>query len=156
MTEPKNHVCPKVLPSKSDVSGALSVSWARAARSGKGAMADFIETSTKTIDRALTGDSLPSLDKALASLKFNHGALDEVLALYGFGRPPRLEGRAANDLSTVSELSGLVSTFCDALSDGTRDHTETLAIADLVRAIMPALTDILDEANSLRGVRVAS
>ena len=156
MTEPNNHVCPKVSPSKADVSAALSVSWARASRNGKGAMADIIRASTKTIDRALTGDPLPELHTALASLLHDDGALDEVLALYGRGRPPRLAGTAANDLSTVSDLSGLVATFCEALSDGNRDHTETLAIAELVRAIMPALTDILDEANRLRGVKVAS
>lgn len=149
-------VCPITAPAKSDVSAALSVSWARTARiTGKGAMADKLHSSTKTIDRALTGETLPELHTSLASLLADDGALDEVFALYGRGRPPRLNSMAANDLSTVSDLSGLVSAFCHAIQDGQRDHRETLAIADLVRAIMPALTDILDEANRLRGVKAA-
>lgn len=155
MPDRVNQVCPKTAPAKSEVSAALAVGWARAARQGKGAMADKIDASTKTIDRALTGDSLPELHTALASMLADESALDEVLALYGRGRPPRLNSEAANDLATVSDLSGLVAAFCDAIKDGNRDHRETLAIAELVRAIMPALTDILDEANRLRGVKAA-
>lgn len=151
-----NHVCPKVAPDKSEVSAALSVGWARAARSiGKGAFADKIKSCTKTVDRALTGDTVPELHTALASLLADPHALDEVFPLYGFNPPQHRHATAANDLATVSELSGLVSTFCAALKDGNRDHRETLAIADLVRAIMPSLTDILDEANRLRGVKAA-
>lgn len=155
MTETVNQVCPKTAPGKSDVSAALSISWARASAGRKGSMADRMGSCTKTIDRALTGKSLPELHTALASLLVDDGALDEVFALYGRGRPPRLASAAANDLATVSDLSGLVAAFCDAIKDGNRDHRETLAIADLVRAIMPALTDILDEANRIRGVKVA-
>lgn len=155
MPDTSNQVRPAT-PSKSDVSGALSVSWARTARVvGKGAMADRIDGSTKLIDRALIGETVPELHTALASLLADDGALDEVFALYGRARPARLQSEAANDMATVSDLSGLVHAFCDAIKDGTRDHRETLAIADLVRAIMPALTDILDEANRLRGVKVA-
>jgi hypothetical protein len=156
MPDNVNQVCPKTAPDKSDVSAALSVSWARTAqRVGKGTMADKLRSCTKTIDRALTGDSVPELHTALASLLADPNALDEVFALYGFDAPRRRNAEAANDMATVSDLSGLVATFCDALKDGHRDHRETLAIADLVRAIMPSLTDILDEANALRGVKAA-
>lgn len=147
-----NHVRPKVAPAKSDVSAALSVAWARTSRSvGKGAMADKLGSSTKTIDRALTGESLPELHTGLASLLADAAALDEVFALYGFDPPRSRHAQAANDMATVSSLSSVVATFCDALKDGTRNHTETLALADLIRALMPNLEAILDEAGKLRG-----
>lgn len=140
-------------PAKSDVSDALAVGWARASRTlGKGAMADSIGASTKTIDRALTGETLPELHTALASLHAEESALDEVFALYGFERPRRKNAQAANDLATVSGLSSVVAHFCEALSDGSRDHRETLELAELVRKVMPSLTAILDDAARLRGV----
>lgn len=150
---PDNQVRPKTAPEKSDVSGALTVGWARAARKvGKGAMADAIKASPKTIDRALTGETVPELHTALASLLVDPSALDEVFALYGLERPQTAVGQAANDLATVSGLSGVVTAFCKALEDGSRCHTETLELADLVRAVMPALNALMDEANRIRGV----
>lgn len=115
-------------------------------------MADTIEASTKTIDRALTQETLPELHTALASLLADESALDEVFALYGFERPRRKNAQAANDMATVSCLSSVVTTFCEALKDGQRVHTETLDLADKVREVMPSLTALLDEANRIRGV----
>lgn len=150
---PDNQVRPKTAPVKSDVSAALSVAWARASRrAGKGAMADKIGTSTKTIDRALTGETVPELHTALASLLADESALDEVFALYGLNRPRWAHSAAANDLHTVSNLTGLASTFCRALEDGDRDHRETLELADLIRSLKPALAAILAEADHIRGI----
>lgn len=150
----RNRSVPKTAPSKASVSAALSVAWSRTAqRIGKGAFADKIEGCQKTIDRALTGPGLPELHTALASLLADPNALDEVFALYGFDAPRRHPAEAANDLATVSDLSSLIATFCDAIKDGNRNHRETLAIADLVRAVMPSLTGILDQANVIRGIR---
>lgn len=149
-------VRPNLSPSKASVSAALAVGWSRAAqRVGKGAFADRIDANPKTVNRALTGETLPELHTALASLLIDDNALDEVFALYGFDAPRRHPSETANDLSVVSDLSGLVATFCDAIKDGSRDHRETLAIADLVRTVMPSLTGILDQANAIRGVRAA-
>lgn len=144
---------PIAAPAKSDVSSALSVGWARTARKvGKGAMADKIEASTKTIDRALTQETLPELHTTFASLLADDGALDEVFALYGLERPRRKNAQAANDMVTVSCLSSVVTAFCEALKDGKRVHTETLDLADKVREVMPSLVALLDEANRIRGV----
>lgn len=148
-----NQVRPKSAPEKSDVSAALSVSWARAARNaGKGSLADKAKVSTKTIDRALTGETVPELHTALASMLADESALDEVFALYGLDRPRWKHSAAANDLHTVSDLTGLASAFCRALEDGNRDHTETLELARLIRALKPALSAILEEADRIRGV----
>lgn len=153
MPAPSNLVRPQIAPSKSSVSSALAMGWARAANSaGKGAMADIIGACPKTINRALIGENLPELHTALASMLADESALDEVFSLYGLQRPRRKNSEASNDLVTVSCLSNLVSAFCEAISDGKRDHNETLVLADLVRAAMPSLTAILDDADRIRGV----
>lgn len=151
---PDNHVCPKATPSKADVSDALAVCWTRARRAiGKGAFADRIGVDPKTVNRAITGDSVPELHTALASLLIDPDALTEVFALYGLQPPrPMIGADTANDLATVSRLSRVLHSLADAISDGTRDHIETLEVADLVRAAMPDLANILDEASRIRGL----
>lgn len=141
-------------PAKSDVSAALSVGWARASRKvGKGTFADTLGAKAiKTVDRALTGETVPELHTGLASLLADESALDEVFALYGFERPRRKQAQAANDMATVSGLSSVVTAFCEALKDGVRKHNETLELADRVRDVMPSLTSLLDEAARIRGV----
>lgn len=140
-------------PAKSDVSAALAIGWARASSKRKGEFADKIGARTiKTVDRALIGETVPELHTALASLLVDPGALDEVFALYGLERPRHKNAQAANDMATVSCLSSVVTTFCEALKDGQRVHTETLDLADKVREVMPSLTALLDEANRIRGV----
>lgn len=134
---------------KSDVSGKLAASWARVAAGKKGAMADAIGAGTKTIDRALTGETVPELHTALNSLAFDLTALDEVLALYGLKVTP-LASEAANDLHTISSLSNLAGRFASALEDGHRDHRETCEIADAARPLMTALAAICSEADAVR------
>lgn len=156
MAEPAKRVCPKAPIPKSHLSAALAVSWARTAQThGKGVLADAVDGSTKLIDRALTGESVPELHTALNSLRLCPMALDEVFEVYGLHSPrPRLP-EAQNDLETVSGLSGLVAEFCAALADGHRDHRETIALVNMVRPLMPALTQIMREADRLRGVEAA-
>lgn len=153
MSDLHKHVRRNSPVSKTEVSRAIALGWARTASNvGKGAMADKIDGTTKLIDRTLTGESVPELHTALNSLLADHTALNEVFALYGFTPPRKRMPDAQNDLATVSSLSAVVSTFCGALEDGDRNHQETLALADLLRPLMPALVHILDEANRLRGI----
>ncbi|KPH66027.1 hypothetical protein [Novosphingobium sp. ST904] len=72
----------------------------------------------ETIDRALTGESVPELHTALNSLAVDITALDEVFALYGLRVKP-LKAEPANDLATISRLSNLAGQFAEALSDVT-------------------------------------
>ncbi len=131
--------------SKSDVSAALAVGWSRAVRAtGKGTFADKIDSSTKTIDRALIGETLPELHTALASLSADPTALDEVAALYGVRFCP-LTVQAANDLELVGNLSQTVTEFLHRLSDGTRCHRDTAILADLFRRVIPQMQAIVDE-----------
>ncbi|TCM21506.1 hypothetical protein EDF56_101170 [Novosphingobium sp. PhB165] len=150
MTHRTNHVRAIRRNSKSDVQGKLAAGWARVSAGKKGAFVDTIDSSMATVNRALTGDSLPELHTALNSLAFDPTALDEVLALYGVALKP-LTSEPANDLATISRLSNLAGQFAEALSDGHRDHRETCQLADTIRPIMAALTAICLEADQIKG-----
>ena len=148
--------CHQVRPhlrTKSDASAALVIGWARMiARYHQGNFANAMGVDPKTVQRAMSGETTPELHTALNSLLVDPTALNELFALYGFHPPRPRNATAANDMVTVSTMSGVVSQFCDALKDGHRDHRETLQLADAIRDLMPALTAILNEANQLRAV----
>ena len=152
MASKPNHVRPN-LRSKQDVSAALNIGWARmVAKHGRGGFADAMNVDPKTISRALAGDSVPELHTALNSLMLDPTALNELFALYGLTPPRKREAEAANDLHTMTGLSDVLRAFCAALEDGNRDHRETLALADLIRPLMPLLANIVSEANAIKGV----
>lgn len=141
------------IKTKQRVSSALSAGLARiCAGQGKGKVADKIEVSTRTIDNALTGTTLPELHTAFNLLTVDPTALDEVANLYGVVIQPK-QSEAANDLKTASCLSHLAGQIIDALSDGHRDHRETLAIAKHCRPLVKALAALIDEADNISGVR---
>lgn len=148
-----NHVRRRNAKSKSQVSGALAASWARVSANRKGSMADTIEASTKTIDRALTGDSVPELHTSLNSLIFDETALDEVLALYGFtlveiDAPKQSD---AGDMELMSGLGRSLSELIERRRDGSRCHLDTLAMAALFRPLIHRMQAVIAEADSIRG-----
>ena len=149
MSQRSNQVRSIKRQTKSDVQGKLAAAWARVSAGRKGAFADAADTSIATVDRALTGKSVPELHTALNSLAFDPTALDEVFALYGIKVVP-LMTEAANDLNTISSLSNLAGQFAAALSDGHRDHRETCQLADAIRPLMKALGAICAEADAVR------
>lgn len=133
-------------PSKSDVSQALAVGLSRAIRSagGKGTLADNMETSTKTLDRAIIGENLPELHTALAATLTDITALDEVFKLYGF-HAALIRADAANDMALAADLSNTVTEFLKRLADGKRCHIDTGVIAELFRRLIPQMQAIVDE-----------
>lgn len=137
-------------PSKAKVSDALAQDWTGVvARHNRASLADGIDADTKTVNRAITGESMPLLHTALASLLVDPNALDRVLALYGFRLTP-LDRQAANDMHTIAGLSDLITQFCKALEDGMRDHRETCQLADSIRPLMLALASIVEQADQIR------
>jgi hypothetical protein len=149
MPDRRNQVRP-TLVSKSDVSAAISVGWARAARkAGKGAFADALQVDAKTINRALTGETVPELHTALNSALVDPTALQEVMSLYGLElRPAKPE--AANDLDTLAKVSHLAGKWAEALADGRRDHRETCDLADAIRPLLVALSAVVAEAERIK------
>ena len=79
-----NHVRPIRPHSKAQVSGALAAGWARVSAGRKGAFADNIDVDTKTVNRALTGETVPELHTAWNSLADDPTALDELASRLGF------------------------------------------------------------------------
>jgi len=152
MTEIKGKVRMDQLPRKTDVSDALALDWQTVSfRYGKSVLAQTIDADPKTINRAITGETLPELHKALASLLLDPAALQRTMALYGV-RVVLVRAQAANDLSTASSLTDLAGALIRALEDGVRDPCETVAIAALIAPIMPKLEAIAAEARRIEGV----
>ena len=148
----RNQIRQKTPPSKANVSAALAQDWTGvSARVGKSTLADTIDADVKTVNRAITGENVPELHKAMASLLADPHALDRVTALYGFRMVP-MTVEAANDMTTIASLSSLVSQFCAALEDGIRDHRETCQLADSIRPLMLALSAIVEQADKIRSV----
>jgi hypothetical protein len=103
-----------------------------------------MDTSTKTLDRALTGETLPELHTALAATQTDLTALDEVFKLYGFHASlNRVE--AANDMELAASMSSTVTEFLKRLSDGKRCHIDTGVLAELFRRLIPQMQALVDE-----------
>lgn len=134
---------------KAEVSGKLAAGWARVSSGRKGEMADALDSSVKTIDRALTGETLPELHTALNSLAFDPSALAEVFDLMGLEVRPK-RSTPANDLATIASICNLAGQFTAALEDGHRDHRETCQLADAIRPLLVALSAICAEADAVR------
>lgn len=148
----RTNVCPREPLTKDKFQRALAQAWGRVwPKLGKGVMADCMGLNDpKTIDRAVTASNLPEAHTIFNSLAADVTALDEVLAAYGFRLAP-LHATAANDMVTAAGVINAMGELVKALSDGNRDHNETLAIAALIRPHMPHLSAIVKEADSLRG-----
>ncbi|SEM54900.1 hypothetical protein SAMN05192583_0588 [Sphingomonas gellani] len=120
-----------------------------AAKLGKGALADRMGRTTRSLDNILGGGSTSG--KAMFdALLADETALDEVLASYGFRLCP-LHSEAANDLTVAAGVIDAMGELVRSRSDGHRDHNETLAVATLLRPHLPAMQAIVREADELRG-----
>lgn len=147
---PDKQVCRQKPQSKTKLSAALSAAWGRVGNAlGKGAFADAAEFDVVTINRALTGPSLPAAENLLNSLAADPSALDEVLALYGLRLCPAFS-KSANDMELAAGLGHSLSELIDRIRDGTRCHLDTLALAELFRPLMPQMQAVIDEADAMR------
>lgn len=149
----RSNVCPCEPLSKDKFQRVLAQAWGRVwPNIGKGNMASAMGLeSTKTIDRAVTASNLPEAHTVLNSLCADSSALDEVLAEYGYRAVP-ITLEAANDLSTAAGTIDAMVALVRSQDDNHRDHSETLAIAQLLRPHLPALQSLIAEADRLRSV----
>lgn len=140
---------------KQHVSALLASSLSRLhLKHGKGALADHLEVTPKTLDNAMTGKTVPEGLVLINLLAADPTALDEVLAAIGLRVTP-LKTEAANDFHTAADLAKAAGTFIDALSDGHRCHNETLALGAIFRDLLPRINGIVSEADSIRTGRAA-
>lgn len=148
---PDKQVRPIMKRTKAQVSGAVAAGWARVSAGRKGAFADNLDIDPKTVNRALTGDSVPELHTALNSLADDPTALDELFALYGVSINSRLPVNVT-DAELTSRLGHTLADLIDRMSDGHLCHRDKLALAELFRPLIPQMQGIVDEADRLRGV----
>lgn len=142
-----NQVCPNKPVSRTKLSSAISAGWGRVAHAiGKGTFADKAEMTTKTIDRALVGPSLPDAENLFNSLVADKTALNEVLKLYGLTATP-LYALEADDMRLVTDLSSAVAEYLHRISDGKRCHIDDAALAAMFRPIIPMMQAIVDAAD---------
>ncbi len=147
------HVCHVVPASKSKLSAALGAAWGRVSNDvGKGKFADDAGFDTITINRALTGPSLPSAEHLLNSLAADPTALDEVMHLYGLTVRP-LHPAPGTDMELCAGLGNALAEYLSRLADGKICHGDKLAMAALFRPLIPQMAAIVDEADALRGAR---
>ncbi len=143
-------VCRKKPVSKTKLSAAIGAAWGRVAnKMGKGAFADAAEFDQVTINRALTGPSLPSAEHLLNSLAADPTSLTEVLALYGLKASPAIAD-PANDFALAAELGHTLAELIDRLRDGKRCHVDTAVLAALFRHLIPQMQAVVDEADARR------
>lgn len=147
---PDKQVCRKTPQTKTKLSEALSAAWGRVAHSiGKGTFADRAEFDIVTINRALTGPSLPAAENLFNSLVADQTALDEVLNLYGLRASPAVAS-PANDLELAAGLGHTLAELIERLRDGKRCHADTAVLAALFRQLMPQMQAVVNEDDARR------
>lgn len=120
-----------------------------AAKIGKGALADRMGRTSRSLDNIMGGGSTSG--KAMFdTLLADETTLDELMASYGFRLCP-LHVDAANDLNVAAGVIDAMGQLVKARADGVRDHNETLAVATLLRPHLAAMHAIVREADELRG-----
>ncbi|MBB4642344.1 hypothetical protein [Rhizorhapis suberifaciens] len=150
MTQRSNIVVPKrQKPDEQQFHALMVAGLARtAAKVGRGTLADSMGRTVRALDKVFAG-SCPE-PKALFDLLVDEPqALDELYARYGFKLAP-LTADAANDFHTAADLARAAGAFMDALSDGQRDHLETLALGALFRDLLPRIQAVVSDADRIR------
>jgi hypothetical protein len=110
----------------------------------------------RTVSKALALETLPAGETLVNLLIADASILDELFAHVGLRVVP-LEKSNMEDLDLVEALATLVGALAKSHSPNSpggagRIHTETTAIADMARTVLPPLTAIVCEAYGIRGV----
>lgn len=148
-----------VVPNRHPVSplqfhAALVAGLARvSAEIGRGNLADKSERTPKALAKLFSGDTMDTTGKGLLDfLLADPTALDEVLALYGYGihRLPDLKAKmsAPETLGDVIHLAAVLSEN----RDNGGDHRAKLRIANAARPVAQAAFGFIAEADAIRGV----
>lgn len=98
----------------------------------------------------LANGSFPAPHRLWNLLALDPTALDDIARLYRRElRPTTAQG--LDDFGTVARISHLAGQWTEALADGKRDHTETLALAEAIRPLLHQLGAVVAEADRHRG-----
>jgi hypothetical protein len=119
-------------------------------RDGPTRVALKIGCDEKTVRNARDEDRTLRLDYAWNALLADDGALDALARHFRRLLIP-LDVVADCDAQTMSRLLHAAAEYYDRLRDTVRCHTDTLALAELFRPLLPALAAIVHEADEIRG-----
>lgn len=93
---------------------------------------------TRCIQKAIAGETLPELHTALNIAALEPDAATDVLAAYGLG-VHLLEPGAMPDAEALSALASLLSEVADAMRDGRIDPVELRRVVDKAQPVLPWL-----------------
>lgn len=146
------NVSPVRIRTKDEVSDALARDWFPLAPRGHRVSFSINiggDKDGKVVTKALSGEHLPEAHTILNSLVVDKNALFETLLLFGVVAVPADIGDC-DDNATISQMLRAATDYFERMKDGQRDHTDTLALADLLRPLIPAMLCIVREASALK------
>lgn len=148
-----NHVVRETKPlTKDRVKALIASGLQRAARDhGIDEVAIKAGCSRRCIEKALSHETLPEAHLLGNVLLLDDTALSEWFSALGF-IAIRRDALASPDMITLGQMGHAMTEFIEALADGKRTHTETLELAEVLRPLVPRLTQIVHEADGLRNV----
>ena len=116
---------------------------------GMEAVADAAQCSIRCLQKALSHETMPEADKLGNILLLEPTVLAEWLNRLGY-QVIATNMEVTPDMVTASQMSRAVAAFLEILEDGKRNHQETLALAEVLRPLVPRLTAIVHEADGLK------
>lgn len=109
-------------------------------------LAEKLGCSDTTISNARNKKgSLCAVTLANIGYEFGHDAILPFAELFDCIVIPR-QSQAANDLSTIAQLSHVAGDWVERLRDGTRCSRDTAALAESLKPLLTALTAVVKEA----------
>jgi hypothetical protein len=105
--------------------------------------------SRRCIEKALCHETLPEAHLLGNILLLDDTALSEWLAALGF-MAIRLDKLHSPDFETLSQMGHAMTEFIEALADGKRTPKETCDLAEVLRPLVPRLTQIVHEADDIK------
>ena len=147
----RNHVVRNPKPLTKDKAKALIAAGINRAviQHGMETVADAAQCSVRCLQKALSHETLPEADKLGNMLLLEPTILAEWLNRLGY-QVIATNMEITPDMVTASQMSRAVAAFLEILEDGKRNHQETLALADVLRPLVPRLTAIVHEADGLK------
>ena len=122
-----------------------------AAKIGHGNMADKSGRTPKALGKLFCGDSMDTTGQGLLDfLRADPTALDEVLALYGFGIH-RLVDAQPDECKRMAEVLDFATTDAAMTAAGKRDPRSICQLADKARPVAQHCMGIVAQADRIKG-----
>lgn len=105
---------------------------------------------TRCIQKAIAGDTLPELHTALNVAALDLDATADVMTAYGLG-VFLLEPDTLPDADALASLAALLAEVAEGMRDGRLDHVETCRVAAKASPVAPWINGVIARAVKVRG-----